>query len=93
MARPVCTPANVATDASTCASSSAMKPARRLLGLDSGESGSVQSIKPSFPKPSTSWKGNSARAQQSSTIGATCVRRNARRDSTFSRSLSDSSSS
>lgn len=63
MARPVCTPPNVAKDASTCASSSAMKPARRLLGLDSGESGSAQSIMPSFPKPSTSWKGNSARAQ------------------------------
>lgn len=93
MARPMCTPANVAMDASTCAISSAMKPARRLLGPDSWESGSAQSIKPSFPKLSTSWKGNSARAQQPSTIGATCVRRNARTDSALSRSLSDSRSS
>lgn len=63
MARPVCTPKNVATEASAWASSKAMRPAKRLLGLGSVESGSAQSTSPSLPKPSTNWKGNSARAQ------------------------------
>ena len=63
IASPECTPKNTESDGSTCAISSAVMPVSSSLGAGSDESGSAQSSRPSLANPSTSWNGNSARAQ------------------------------